>query len=155
MAHASTEDQAEVICMCWRQCGCWLSMLLSQAIIKPKIHDPTYCKGQVSYPCSDFNDLGCTVEKEAHRRLLWQPLPQPQPLRNITAWKGNHNFEFLKIVLRMLKCIAFHNCWLWLPLVGWSLGVWPFANEFMDSIKNRRWAFPLPFFVWEVTRFGE
>ena len=32
------------------------------------------------YFCCDLDDRKCTVEKEGHGRLLWQPLPQPELL---------------------------------------------------------------------------
>lgn len=51
--------------------------ILLESIQKPRIWAPTVCGGQGSYFCSGFDDYRHTVDKERHRKLLWQILPTP------------------------------------------------------------------------------
>lgn len=85
----ATRDHAEVCGTCWhwrpvgycvlcynqKPCGSpWAVLLL--------------CKGQGRFFCSGINDYILTVEKEGHRRVLWQPLPT-YPLEEVAAIEGN------------------------------------------------------------------
>lgn len=53
--------------------GPW-HMLMPKTMWMSMIHALTGCKGQGSSFFSGINDCRHTVEKEEHRRLLWQPL---------------------------------------------------------------------------------
>lgn len=64
----------------WSQGPYLSSVLLPETMWKPIILAPTDCEVQGGYFCCDMDDYRCTVEREGHGRLLWQPLPPITPL---------------------------------------------------------------------------
>lgn len=63
------------------------SLLSPVAVRKPMIWAPAACKEQLSYFGSNIND--CTMEKEGHGGILWQPLFPPRLPAKVMAWKGS------------------------------------------------------------------
>lgn len=102
VAQNATGDHVEAQGSCWcrRSGGCPRSVLSYDTLCKSLIHLPADWKGQKasSAVASMTKD---SVQKEWHRRLLWQPTPSPQ---KVSTYKGSHRRELLKVVIKMLKC---------------------------------------------------
>jgi hypothetical protein len=112
---------------------------------------PADCEGQESYGCHGIDDGRLTVEKEWHRRLLWQPLPTP-PSPSSKNLERNLPKRTPKIVIRILKWSSPQL----MPSGGvggmragkdsvllrnWPLEVWSCSSEYMG---NTNWlGFPL------------
>lgn len=75
----------------WHQRACWcpgymltpeimrmsVVPVVSRTMYRSMIHVSTNCNGQGNYICHHIDGYRFTVEKEEHRRLLWQPLHLP------------------------------------------------------------------------------
>lgn len=66
------------LCWCCWPRGCPWSVLSPETMWKCMIHAPVHCKEQKSSLCSGINDFGLTVNKESHKRLMWQLLLTPK-----------------------------------------------------------------------------
>lgn len=64
------------VCL-WGLCLSQWSVLLPENMWKPTTCVPANCKEQWNYICKDIND--CRHRRDRCGRLLWPPLPPPQP----------------------------------------------------------------------------
>lgn len=112
VAHAVAEDPVDVhgLYCHWRphqglwyilapETKCPWSVLSLETMCKFMVYAALNGKGQAFNFCHNMKDCFLIVAKKGHRRFLWQSLPP-----KVTALSKNHWKEFLKIIIRMLKC---------------------------------------------------